>query len=144
MLAADPPDDAEPAGAAAAARPVPGQLPADLPDVAGRTGPLATLDALLPTGDTVPVAALPGRGGIGKTSLAVHAAHQARDRFPDGQLYVPLRGTSPRPAEPADVLADFLRALGVPPAGVPADADERAGLYRSLLAGRRVLVVLDD
>ncbi len=85
-----------------------------------------------------------GSGGVGKTTLAVHVAHRLRDRFPDGQLYVNLRGTGDSP-ETADVIvARLLRDLGVGPDRVPVDPAERGNLYRSVLADRRVLIVLDD
>jgi len=85
-----------------------------------------------------------GPGGIGKTSLALHAAHQMRAQFPDGQLYARLGGTEPDPVAPTHVLGTFLRDLGASPWQVPAGEDERAALLRSMLAGRRVLIVLDD
>ena len=153
------------AGAAAAAPapmpvPVPAELPADVAAFTGRDDPLAELDALLPgsaagtarsaggTGGTaaaVVISAIAGAGGVGKTALAVHWGHRVRDRFPDGQLYVNLRGYAPGPpVQPVEALARFLRALGVPAEQVPVDAEEAAGRYRSLLAGRRVLVVLDN
>jgi DNA-binding SARP family transcriptional activator len=93
----------------------------------------------------VPVAAIAGPPGVGKTALAVRWAHQAAGEFPDGQLYANLRGyAAGAPVRAADALAAFLRALGVPGQEIPADTDERIGLYRSLLAGRRILVVLDN
>ncbi|MCK2215382.1 NB-ARC domain-containing protein [Actinomadura sp. ATCC 31491] len=91
----------------------------------------------------VGVAVLSGPGGVGKSALAVLAAHRLRQAFPDGQLYVDLHGLDPRPADPADVLGRFLRALGVDPAAVPPGVEQRAEMYRGLLAGRRVAVVLD-
>ena len=95
-------------------------------------------------GSSVVVSAVAGIGGIGKTTLAVHVAHRVLRRFPDGQLYVNLRGARPDPAEPATVLASFLRALGVADDAMPDGVEERAALYRSVLADRTVLVVLDD
>ena len=94
---------------------------------------------------TLIIAAIGGTAGVGKTSLAVHWAHRVRDRFPDGQLYLNLRGyaTSP-PMEPGQALAQFLRALGVPAERVPLDVDEAAAMYRTLLADRRMLIVLDN
>lgn len=89
--------------------------------------------------------AIAGTAGVGKTALAVYWAHRVGGQFPDGQLYADLRGYDPgQPADPADVLAAFLRALGVPGQDIPPEAQERAALYRSLLAGRRMLVLLDN
>jgi DNA-binding SARP family transcriptional activator len=136
---------------------VPSQLPADIPDFTGRAGHVEYLRGLF-SGDAVPtttgsptngtgalvVALIAGAGGLGKTTLAVHVAHLLRGRFPDGQLYVNLRGASDQPAAPTDVLARFLRELGVDGDQVPASEDERAALFRTMLAGRRLLVVLDD
>ena len=94
---------------------------------------------------TVVISAIGGTAGVGKTALAVHWAHQAAGWFPDGQLYVNLRGYDlGQPMSAADALAGFLRALGVPDQDIPADQDERAARYRSLLAGRQMLVVLDN
>ncbi|MFC7617236.1 BTAD domain-containing putative transcriptional regulator [Actinokineospora soli] len=126
-----------------AERPV-GQLPADLRGFAGRHAELAALEALLSADDS-PVALISGAPGVGKTALAVRAAHRVRSRFPDGQLHADLRGFAAEPAlEPAVVLARFLAALGVPPGRVPAELDERAAMFRSVVADRRVLIVLDD
>ncbi len=90
------------------------------------------------------VSALAGIGGVGKTTLAVHVAHQARSAFPDGQLYMDLQGAGPRAAEPETVLGSFLRALGTADSAIPDSLEERAALYRSVLDGRRVLVLLDN
>jgi Tetratricopeptide repeat len=120
-------------------RPVPRQLPPDVPGFVGRAEHLAEL--------AVPAAVwvLSGTAGVGKTALAVHWAHRARAAYPDGQLYVDLRGYHPdEPVSGADALAGFLRALGVPDRDIPVDLDERAALYRSTLHGRHVLVVLDN
>ncbi len=92
----------------------------------------------------LPVVVVSGAPGLGKTALAVHAAHALRPAFPDGQLYVTLRGAGEHPMLPDEALARFLRDLGVPPARVPEDAEERAAMYRTLLAGRRMLILLDD
>ncbi|MEW2473308.1 tetratricopeptide repeat protein [Micromonospora gifhornensis] len=127
----------------------PRQLPAAVPSFVGRRAALARLAALLPTGGraaTVPIVLISGMAGVGKTTLAVRYAHQVADRFPDGQLYVNLRGfdaTGPA-ANPAEVLREFLEALGVPAQRVPVGLDARSGLFRSVLAGRRVLVLLDN
>ncbi|MEN3309015.1 MAG: hypothetical protein V7603_5217 [Micromonosporaceae bacterium] len=133
---------------------VPAHLPADVPGFAGRTAQLKQLDGLLPEpGDaaragtrTAPtIAVIAGTAGVGKTALAVHWAHRLRDRFPDGQLYVNLRGyASAPPLRPVQALAGFLRALGVPAEEIPGDPAEAAGLYRSLLADKRLLVLLDN
>ena len=116
----------------------------------GRAAELAALTGLLgEAGPTVPgtvvISAIGGTAGVGKTALAVHWAHQVAGRFPDGQLYVNLRGYDPgEPMAAADALAGFLRALGVPGQEIPDEMEERARLYRSRLAGRRVLVLLDN
>lgn len=128
----------------------PSQLPADSSDFTGRETEVATLrDALAGSArgagaGAVPVAAITGQAGVGKTALAVHVAHELRDAFGDGQLYASLRGAGDEPLDPPALLARFLRALGVDDASIPRSGDERADLYRSLLADRRVLVVLDD
>ena len=138
------------AGPAAVAPPVvPAQLPADTVDFTGRDEQVAMLCGLLAAPPdrarpgAVVISALAGMGGVGKTALAVHAAHRLRYRFPDGQLYVSLRGAT-NPLPPSEVVARFLRDLGDRDAAIPAGEEERAARYRSLLAGRKVLVVLDD
>ncbi len=148
---AAPPPGASDSGGTRTASPPPAQLPYVPADFTGRSGvEQAIVDALAPGPAagaalrSVAISAVGGIGGVGKTTLAVHAAQRLRDHFPDGQLYANLRGVREDPAEPGAVLASFLRALGVADAAVPDDAEERAGLYRSRLAGRRVLVVLDD
>jgi DNA-binding SARP family transcriptional activator/tetratricopeptide (TPR) repeat protein len=131
--------------------PRPAQLPLAVAGFTGRAAELAALDALLePTGDdrpaTVVISAIAGTAGVGKTALAVHWAHRIADRFPDGQLYMNLRGFTPggQVVEPSAAVRSFLDALGVPAGRVPADPDAQAALYRSLLAGKRVLIVLDN
>ncbi|MFF2328262.1 MULTISPECIES: BTAD domain-containing putative transcriptional regulator [unclassified Streptomyces] len=134
----------EPAPAPAPVRPA--QLPATVPDFTGRTSFVRDLGDRLATaeGSVMAVSALAGIGGVGKTTLAVHVAHQARQHFPDGQLYVDLQGAGARVAEPETVLGAFLRALGTADSAIPDSLDERAALYRSTLDGRRVLVLLDN
>ncbi|MFE3631337.1 AfsR/SARP family transcriptional regulator [Streptomyces goshikiensis] len=126
--------------------PVPAQLPYVPGDFTGRAEAVRDLlDALAPTApETVAVCAVGGIGGIGKTTLAVHAAGRLREHFPDGQLYANLRGVREDPADPAAVLAGFLRALGVTDPALPEEPRERAALYRTRLAGKRILLVLDD
>jgi tetratricopeptide (TPR) repeat protein/transcriptional regulator with XRE-family HTH domain len=144
------PGPAQPARAAqspSAAAPL-AQLPADVADFSGRAPEtrrlLRTLAASLDGPGKVPVSTVIGGGGLGKTTLAVHVAHQAAQDFPDGQLYIDLRGADPVPREPADVLAFFLNAFGIPTGELPGDIDERAALFRTVLSGRRVLIVLDN
>jgi DNA-binding SARP family transcriptional activator/tetratricopeptide (TPR) repeat protein len=117
-------------------------LPRDISDFTGREELVARLLAAVPQS---PILTLDGMPGVGKTALAVHLAHRLASGYPDGQLHVDLRGFSAeRPVAPLEALARFLRALGVPAARVPVDVDEAAATYRNLLAGRRVLVVLDN
>lgn len=133
--------------AEAQVRPVPvAQLPAALPGFTGRGEVLGALDDLLPeVSTTAVVAALAGTAGVGKTTAAVHWAHRVRSRFPDGQLYLNLRGHGGgEPLTPELALAALLVALGVDKSRVPADAADAAALYRSLLADRQVLVLLDN
>ncbi|MEY9860072.1 transcriptional regulator with XRE-family HTH domain [Catenulispora sp. GAS73] len=124
------------------------QLPADIADVTGREPETAQLVEVLTRGGDgpgrLPVAVVTGGGGLGKTTLAVHAAHQAAAWFPDGQLYVDLRGADPAPREASDVLASFLRALAVPEHDIPQAVDDRAARYRTVLTGRKALIVLDN
>ncbi|MGY0059266.1 tetratricopeptide repeat protein [Streptomyces sp. LZ34] len=123
----------------------PAQLPAAVADFTGRADAVRELSELLTAdGGEQAVLAIAGTGGIGKTALAVHVAHAARRHFPDGQLYIDLRGAGPAPAEPEAALGAFLRSLGTPDAAIPDGAEERAALYRSALEGRRVLVLLDN
>ena len=130
--------------------PRPTQLPADIGDFTGRETHVAHLCGLLVGGEAaassgaVRVAVVNGAGGLGKTTLAVHAAHRVREEFPDGQLYVDLLGANAQPAEPGEVLARFLRDLGVEGDKVPTRDDERAALFRTRLTGRRVLILLDN
>jgi DNA-binding SARP family transcriptional activator len=134
------------------AQPVPAQLPPVVWAFVGRRAELAQLDGLVTAGPgstgrspAVVISAVSGTAGVGKTALAVHWANRVRDRFPDGQLYVNLRGFDPGPAlEPATAVRGFLDALGVPADRIPADLAAQTGLYRSLVAGRRMLVVLDN
>jgi tetratricopeptide (TPR) repeat protein len=136
------------AGSPANAVSIPRHLPAEAFGFTGRGRQLAELDAILERGthdSGVVICALSGMAGVGKTSLALHWAHRLTSRFPDGQLYLDLRGYDrEQPVSPADALARFIRSLGVAPGEVPADLDERAAFYRSLLAGRRMLVLLDN
>ncbi len=141
---------AGPVSVPAVARPVPKLLPADIADFTGRAEQVSQIRQQLTTAPAgsprlaVPVVVISGQGGVGKTSLAVHAAHALIAQFDDGQLFADLHGAGPRPASPAQVLERFLRALGVPGPQIPEGLDERAEAYRNLLADRRVLVVLDN
>ena len=155
LLAGDDPGDSghgsRAAPGASPAATVPRQLPAAAPDFTGRAAELAALTRILddagagPPGAVV-ISAIGGTAGVGKTALALHWAHQVADRFPDGQLYVNLRGFDPSgsPALPAEAIRGFLDALGVPSDRIPPAQDAQAGLYRSLLAGKRTLIVLDN
>ncbi|GAA3654530.1 BTAD domain-containing putative transcriptional regulator [Lentzea roselyniae] len=122
----------------------PMRLPDDISDFTGRAWHVERVSGLITRG-AVPIVTLAGQPGVGKTTLAVHVAHLLRDHFPDGQLYVDLRGYAlGPPADGMDVLSRFLRALGVPPDEIPPDADEQSTMLRSLLSGRRMLLVLDN
>lgn len=139
--------DGEVTGPPRAITPTPRQLPASPRLFVGRVDQLAEMDkALTPTRGESPALAVVGAAGTGKTTLALHWAHRAVDRFPDGQLHADLRGYDPSgaPDSPAAVVRRFLEALGVPAGGVPTDPDGQAALYRSLVAGRQLLVVLDN
>jgi DNA-binding SARP family transcriptional activator/tetratricopeptide (TPR) repeat protein len=149
ILAGDPLFHDRPAAATAIelrppARPVPQQLPAANTHFTGRETQLAELDGLLDRPGTVGV--LTGTGGIGKTTLAIHWAHRAADRFPDGHLYTDLRGFDPGgdPVAPEAAVRSFLDALGVPPADVPTSLETQTALYRSLTADKRFLLILDN
>ena len=134
--------------------PVPAQLPPAVPAFTGRGAELACLDAIAAgaalAGPASPAAvvisAVSGTAGVGKTALAVHWAHRVAGQFPDGQLYVNLRGFDPGGAalDPGQALRGFLDAFGVPATRIPEDLAAQTGLFRSLLAGKRVLVVLDN
>jgi DNA-binding SARP family transcriptional activator/Tfp pilus assembly protein PilF len=130
--------------------PPPRQLPPAARYFAGRTSELKALAGLLEAtagaGRTVVVSAIGGAAGVGKSALALHWAHQVAERFPDGQLYINLRGFDPSgaPVTPKDAIRGFLDAFQLPPAAVPASPDAQVGLYRSLLAKRRMLIVLDN
>jgi tetratricopeptide (TPR) repeat protein/transcriptional regulator with XRE-family HTH domain len=130
---------------------VPRQLPTPVRQFTGRQAEVTALAGLLGhVGASAPAAmmisAIGGTAGVGKTALAVYWAHQVAERFPDGQLYVNLRGYDPagRPVQPAEAIRGFLDALEVPPGRIPASLQAQAGLYRSLLSGRQMLIVLDN
>ncbi|NGO70550.1 ATP-binding protein, partial [Streptomyces boncukensis] len=124
----------------------PAQLPATVADFTGRTSFVAELSQQLAEADgtVMAVSAVAGIGGVGKTTLAIHVAHSAAPSFPDGQLYVDLQGAGTAPADPEAVLGSFLRALGAPDSAIPEGVDDRSALFRSLLAGRRILTLLDN
>lgn len=141
------PAGAQPAGLTQAAGPPPAQLPADPSGFVARQSQLAELDEVLhpEAGAGSRLAVVTGTAGVGKTALIVRWAHRVRERFPDGQLYADLRGNSASaPAQPAEVLARFLRAGGTPVERIPLDLEDAAAAYRSLLADRRALIVLDN
>ncbi|MEV0260668.1 BTAD domain-containing putative transcriptional regulator [Streptomyces sp. NPDC050617] len=136
----------DPAGPPAPHLPLPAQLPYDIADFVGREAVVGALceTLLAADGRAVPVATLTGLAGVGKTALAVHAAHAVRSAFPDGQLYVDLRGGDPDAMSSSAALSHFLRTLGVADPELPDGLEQQAALYRSLLAGRRMLVLLDN
>jgi DNA-binding SARP family transcriptional activator/tetratricopeptide (TPR) repeat protein len=145
ILRATAPAPAPPAGVAT--RPVPAQLPLDVRGFAGRAAELDMLNALVTADDrATTVVTIWGTAGVGKTALAVHWAHLVRQRFTDGQLYVNLRGFSPAGTamSPAEAVRRFLEALDVPVQRIPADLEAQAALFRTLLTGRRMLVLLDN
>jgi DNA-binding SARP family transcriptional activator len=149
ILRHDPAVDPAPATTSAQALPVPRQLPAEVAGFTGRVEHLADLDAWLDLSDegrAMVVSAVSGTAGIGKTTLAVHWAHRVAGQFPDGQLYVDLHGFDPTgaPTDPSDALRGFVEALAGPGTSIPTGLPAQAALYRSLLAGKRVLVVLDN
>jgi DNA-binding SARP family transcriptional activator/tetratricopeptide (TPR) repeat protein len=134
-----------------ATAPVPRQLPAAVADFTGRAAELAALTQILDaagagTPGTVVISAIGGTAGVGKTVLALHWAHRVAPRFGDGQLHANLRGFDPSgtPAVPEAAIRGFLDALGVPPERIPASTEAQAGLYRSLLADKRMLILLDN
>jgi tetratricopeptide (TPR) repeat protein/DNA-binding XRE family transcriptional regulator len=131
-----------PGGAAAAIR----TLPRDIGSFTGREAELAELVLAATAGGVVGIRAIGGMAGVGKTALAVHAAHRLADQFPDGQFFLPLHGHTPGrpPVEPSDALISLLLTAGVPAAGIPPDAEIRAALWRDRLMGKRAILVLDD
>lgn len=139
-----------PAPAAAFVEPpaVPRLLPGAIADFTGRDELLARLRAGLEEAAETPYAlrivAITGKGGVGKTTLAVHLGHSLANRFPDGQMFAKLRGPSAQPILPTRILERFLRSLGIPGPAVPSSIEERAELFRNLVADRRMLIVLDD
>ena len=145
--ALDPPRPLSPAGGAS--RAIAWELPPGVWHFTGRAGELTALTRLLESAagpGMVVISAIGGTAGVGKTALAVHWAHKEAERFSDGQLYVNLRGFDPSgtPATATEAIRGFLDALGVPPERIPASPEAQAGLYRSLLADRRMLIVLDN
>ena len=129
--------------------PLPAELPHDISEFIGREAELAALRdqaarAVSSSGGTVVISAIDGKPGIGKSALAVHLAHQLAPDFPDGQLYVNLRGAEAQPLTALQVLDHFLRSLGVPAEEIPTDLDGAVARYRTLLASRRILVLLDN
>jgi DNA-binding SARP family transcriptional activator len=129
---------------------VPGMLPTDIADFTGRTKQIEDIRQrlMLASEDrsrfAVPILVIVGKPGVGKTTIAVHVSHSVGDRFPHGQLFADLHGAASRPTSPMQVLERFLRVLGVSGTAIPDGLEERAEMYRALLADRRMLIVLDD
>ncbi|MFG2818691.1 BTAD domain-containing putative transcriptional regulator [Kitasatospora sp. NPDC048365] len=160
ILDGDPTLHLSPAGGSAALRPSPSQLPPEVPDFTGRQAELAVLRRIsapsrsssAPSrGNSAPatrsaprLAVVTGPGGIGKTAFAVHAAHRLGSRYPDGRLHAHLHGGGERPVPPTEILARLLEDLGLPGDRVPAGFERRLALYRTVTAGRRLLILLDD
>ncbi|GAA2213081.1 transcriptional regulator AfsR [Nonomuraea monospora] len=152
LAAAEVPEEEEPPAEEEQQQPAlelprPAQLPAAVSDFTGRKEVAVRLRSLLSaqsSAEGVPIAAISGIGGVGKTTLAVHVAHLVDEVFPDGQLYADLRGYTDQALAPESALGGFLRALGVPPDVIPEAPAERSALYRSILAERRILVLLDN
>ncbi|MER5733756.1 BTAD domain-containing putative transcriptional regulator [Streptomyces sp. NPDC002138] len=149
LAAPEPEAEAEPVGEAPKEAPAPtrpAQLPADISDFTGRRDQVQDLYQALtaPARSSLAVVSVTGMGGIGKSTLALQVAHQAKPDFPGGQLYADLRGNGLEPADPGAVLGSFLTALGVPGPGMPASTEDRSLLFRTTLDGRRILVVLDN
>src|ERR1700683_2121134 len=139
-----------PAPARSSGQSVPHQLPAAIPDFTGREKLLGKLVEFLSAPDPpeapryLPIASLNGQGGVGKTTLALHVAHAVSHRYPDGQLFLQVHGADGQPASPVELMASVLRSLGHPPVALPSEMAERTAIYRSWLAERKVLILLDD
>ncbi len=154
ILRQDPALDPPPSAIACVTQLTPAQLPSPVPGFAGRHAELGALETIRSAATrgtsadsaTVIISAVSGTAGVGKTALAVYWAHQVAEHFPDGQLFVNLQGFGPDGAalSPATAVRGFLDALGVPPARIPDGLQAQTAMYRSLLAGRRVLVLLDN